>query len=320
MVIKIDNLKTGDIDIQEIAQLTFAARQDSLRREGQTIETVKQQLQGLFNRFSPRDIIVARAKERLVGWLCLYDYDSPFAQIWNWHPIVFPGNKEDEIATKLIEESINYAKKKKKSRLTVDFVINDENKDDYKKYSSWYHQSGIDMLDTTVFMRCDLTGRVLKDIVFHSAYRLESLLEADEDELYGCRYETFMNSEDRIFPELNARERLETFNQTVNDLGSLNEDASFVLLKNNDIIGFSVVQTCTEEGFLSSFGIHPKYRQKKLGKKLLLSSMNILAKQGFKSMSLDVDIENHPALRFYRSVGFESVNKVIGHSLLLGGN
>ncbi|MHA2296626.1 MAG: GNAT family N-acetyltransferase [Candidatus Hodarchaeales archaeon] len=315
--IVITNHELDDVDISEIAHVTLAARKASHDRGILSLEKVERQLREQFNRVTPPEVLLARANGKLVGWLCFYEYNSHYAHVWNWHPDVLPGINEEDIASKLIEKSVKLAMEKGTARIFVDFVIKEEisrTNRIYDKYKSWYDKHGINKLNETVLMRRDLLEHVLESGKFPKNYEIKPLAEVDEDELYGCRYEVFMNSGDRSFLELTVRERLDTFTSNIIRSEDLNEEASLVLLKDKEIVGFSVVHFRSHEGYLRSFGIHPDHRRKKLGKALLQLSMNIIKQQGMKSMSLDVDIENRPAYDFYLNLGFKTISRVISHS------
>jgi len=62
-------------------------------------------------------------------------------------------------------------------------------------------------------------------------------------------------------------------------------------------------------GVISMIGIDPAYRQQRLGRPLLQAGLNYLSSQGVSHVELEVDAQNHPAIRLYQSVGFEKVTE-----------
>ena len=64
--------------------------------------------------------------------------------------------------------------------------------------------------------------------------------------------------------------------------------------------------------FIHSFYIEEACRHRGIGKKLLENVIEILKKDGFKSVQLTVDPDNKPALSLYGSFGFEKKLLEIG--------
>jgi len=60
---------------------------------------------------------------------------------------------------------------------------------------------------------------------------------------------------------------------------------------------------------LGFFNFLPEYRGKGIGTKLMKKILKELKNQGTDSVSLSVD-PNNPAIRLYKRLGFEEVNKV----------
>ena len=87
------------------------------------------------------------------------------------------------------------------------------------------------------------------------------------------------------------------------------DEASFVLLRGNQICGFSFVRPRGEEGHLALIGIHPDVQRRNLGTFLLKAVMKKLAQQGLTSISLGVDPVNKPAYNLYRTLGFGEVSR-----------
>jgi ribosomal protein S18 acetylase RimI-like enzyme len=82
------------------------------------------------------------------------------------------------------------------------------------------------------------------------------------------------------------------------------KDASHVLLKDNEIIGYSIIKVNNNEVVLNSIGLITSHRKKGLAKKLLLLSVNKLIQKGFKKIFLDVVKDNKSAYNLYLNVGF----------------
>jgi ribosomal-protein-alanine N-acetyltransferase len=91
----------------------------------------------------------------------------------------------------------------------------------------------------------------------------------------------------------------------------------FVIAENEqgDIIGVCEMLRQWEQpldAFIHSFYIEEASRHRGVGKNLLENVLDILKKDGFKSVQLTVDPDNKPALSLYGSFGFEKKLLEIG--------
>lgn len=80
-----------------------------------------------------------------------------------------------------------------------------------------------------------------------------------------------------------------------------------------DIIGYCWTHRVSREdsarkrGRIHMFGVHPEYRGKGLGKRLLLQGLKYLKMKGAEVAELTVDTQNRPAHTIYQSLGFEPI-------------
>ena len=63
-------------------------------------------------------------------------------------------------------------------------------------------------------------------------------------------------------------------------------------------------------GTIHMIGIIPSYRARGLSKPLLVCGMHHLRAQGVKWIQLEVDSQNHPAIRLYSSMGFTKTSEI----------
>jgi hypothetical protein len=69
-------------------------------------------------------VFVAENNGKTVGWLAFYEMsDSGIASIWNWHPVVFPSEDENEIANALIQEAFSHLKEINLHKVAIDFQV-----------------------------------------------------------------------------------------------------------------------------------------------------------------------------------------------------
>ncbi len=295
-----------EVDVHELAKVAYAALATTRRAEFTTTR-LENWLNGLEFDFPPVTV-QARSTGELVGWLLLFMHDGKRAEINPWalngHPFVFPRKNLEQVASELIRQTIGYAKRKGLRRIELSFRRAEAPAQTFEKYKRLYESLGLRLMTETAIMRC-----VLAELDFENAqvpFEVKSLADVDENELYQCYYQTFSTGQDRFFFDQTDEERRVFFDQTFSRLEPFKEDTSLVGVKDQQIIGFSLVRPTHGEGncHLWMFGIHPDYRRRGLGRSLLRLIMKS-AQRGFRTMSVACELTNLPALKLYRGQGFK---------------
>jgi len=62
-----------------------------------------------------------------------------------------------------------------------------------------------------------------------------------------------------------------------------------------------------KKAHIITLDIHADFRRKGLGSQLLIMAEDELRKKGANSISLEVDIENYPAIKLYEKFGFKKM-------------
>lgn len=84
-----------------------------------------------------------------------------------------------------------------------------------------------------------------------------------------------------------------------------NEFAVYIVADlNGFIIGYAGLWRILEEGHITNIAVHPDFRRKGLGKKLLFQLMKQTSKQGIDKFTLEVRRSNSPAIGLYLRMGF----------------
>jgi ribosomal protein S18 acetylase RimI-like enzyme len=303
------------IDMQELVQFTFDALQavPESKREDRTIETVKEYVADIRDS-GDAVVLVAHTQEKLVGWLCLGKVSRDMVYIYSWHPVVHPEFNEDEVACNLIKKSIEYTIQQKRGRLEVFHMqMTDEMRPRYETYRTWYESQGMPKGCEWAYMTADLTT-LDKEVTFPPTFYIRPITEVKNDDIYPCYYETFMESSDRRFLDQTDEQRRGNFeDEFFNRSNPFEKDASILLYYNEQIVGFIMIMLMEKDGFVNGIGIHPDFRRRGLGKALMLSSMKRAAKNGMKTMILEVDIDNDQAIKLYQRVGFKKIHGSISH-------
>ena len=307
--VEIRTQNCSTLDMKELVSFTFDALQKApeSRREDRTINMVEEYLQEIWD-YGTDVILTAHVKGKFAGWLCFWKVSTDMMYIDSWHPIVHPDFNEDEVASALIQKSIQYTKNEGRKRLEVFHMgMTDDMRPRYKKYKKWYESNGMPQGFEWAHMVADLTALDSGEIVLPPQFALRPLVPVPNDKIYECYYETFITSGDRRFLEQTEEQKRGNFDLFFDRSERIEEDASLLLYYGERIVGFLIIILIKKGGFINGIGIHPDFRRRGLGKALMLSSMKKAAKNGMKTMILEVDIDNYRALNLYKSVGFKKI-------------
>ncbi|MHA2244103.1 MAG: GNAT family N-acetyltransferase [Candidatus Hodarchaeales archaeon] len=304
------------LNLDELAEFTFTARQSTpetfnsertIERERRIINFLKQ--------FKPSFVVVARKRNKMLGWLSFDISSTSIMEIGRWLPVVLPDESEDSIISSLISQCKKYCKTINYPRIEVSFNISDgHDKQAYEIYRKWYETNDIQNKDEISYMLHNLSESDITDISIPETFETKIITEINNDEVYRCYYQAFIQAEDRMFQDQTKKERRDYFIDYYSLSKPFIKEASLVLKKVDtaEIVGATLVRPRGEEAHLALLMIHPNYQGRKLGKMLLKLTMNTVFRQGFKSISLGVDIEN-PAMKIYQNMGFVTNSHIITH-------
>lgn len=78
-----------------------------------------------------------------------------------------------------------------------------------------------------------------------------------------------------------------------------------VAVHENKVIGYIGNWFVLNEGHITNLAVHPCYRGKGMGKKLIVTLLKIGARENIASYTLEVRVSNIVAQRLYRRLGFQ---------------
>jgi ribosomal-protein-alanine acetyltransferase len=89
---------------------------------------------------------------------------------------------------------------------------------------------------------------------------------------------------------------------------------SLVAKANNDIAGFIITQIEVEEntefGHIITINVAPKCRHQKIATRLLQEIEALLKQKGISECRLEVREDNHPAIKLYQKLGYQTMGKL----------
>ena len=87
-----------------------------------------------------------------------------------------------------------------------------------------------------------------------------------------------------------------------------NRLASYVVARAGDtIVGFAGLWVMVDEAHVTSFAVHPRWRRRGVGERLLLALIDIAVTRRAREATLEVRLSNMPARRLYEKYGFRPV-------------
>jgi ribosomal protein S18 acetylase RimI-like enzyme len=316
-VLETEVRKFGEIDVQEVAKLTFDARQNSdLRNKMVTLEGMISELELGREDDKDKHVILARdASGRLKGWLSIYTGFPGIYFIGSWQPIIPEGRDQEDIASVLIERAIGFTEEAGVKRLEVLFDnLNDDLRNLCDRMGGWYENKGMHFTTEEIRMVADLKSLHVDEIPVPDEISAVSIAETTNSEMEQPFFETFLDGKDRLFLDLAQENQIIAFNWWFERARPFNEESSIVLKKGDDVVGFCIVRPGHQSASLGPFGIHPRYQGRGLGKALLAKSLGIMIGQDLRTVELEMDIDNTPAYKLYSGFGFESIHSTVYHT------
>ena len=87
-----------------------------------------------------------------------------------------------------------------------------------------------------------------------------------------------------------------------------NENTTYVIAKeNSDVVGFAGISICFDEATLNNIVVKKSCRGRGIGGELLESLIDICGDLNAKTLTLEVDASNEPAIHLYEKFGFKNL-------------
>ena len=239
------------------------------------------------------------------------------SETWRWGPYISPEarGQEDGIARALIRRCIGYVRERGQTRLEACFDrITGAIMPQYERYRGWFEAEGVVRVDENAYMRRSLTpGEFTEDdVVLPPSYGYTPLVDADEEALYDCYSRAFAESGVRSYHDMTQEERRADFEHYFRE-ATVNERASPVVVRGDEVVGFSLVHSRPAEAHLADIGIVPGHRGRGLGRRMLMYSL-INAARDYDAVTLAVDVDNASAYDLYSDLGFDVEYRIITHA------
>jgi ribosomal protein S18 acetylase RimI-like enzyme len=316
-MLEIEVQDNSAVDKEELVRFYASRRRSETGREldADQLSSCKKYVERVFDRSRPicitKNCLGYDAGE-LVGWLGIND-DTPSTMLFlEYHPVIVSNAISEQIAQRLIQESIRYATERKMENIRV-FVEVFKHESRFAEFERYYLRAGMKKTHTVLCMENKLSNSSLKGVAIGSDYRVESMKSQSEKSLVQCYNRIFAESLDNFTKSLDDKERVHwgscRFRRDKLD------DASMVMKRGSELVALIVAVDQGSYVELGPVGVVPDFRGRKLGKMLMETCLSSLIKQGKLECYLEVDETNIPATSLYEAYGFFEVSKKHGFLL-----
>ncbi len=87
-----------------------------------------------------------------------------------------------------------------------------------------------------------------------------------------------------------------------------NKDTTYIVAKeNNEILGFAGIMICLDEATLHNIVVKKSHRGRGLGGELLDTLIDLCTEMNIKTLTLEVNCTNKPAIGLYEKFGFKNL-------------
>jgi ribosomal-protein-alanine N-acetyltransferase len=123
--------------------------------------------------------------------------------------------------------------------------------------------------------------------------RIEAMRPADIPEVQAIERASFTSP----WPPQAYRAELET-----------NRLASYLVARiDGRIVAYGGLWLMVDEAHITTFAVHPAWRRRRIGERLLLAMLDLAIDRGAREATLEVRLSNLPARRLYEKYGFRPV-------------
>ena len=228
--------------------------------------------------------------------------------ISGFFPLVKESNEKEEIALALIEASKKKIVEHHHSRLELELVFPTEaHRTHATELIELYQKCGFQFAAEEVRMRSDLGSVDFPKLEFSPEFILKGLSEFSHEQLEKIGFQVFEDSKDDLFLSSSYAEQKVTLEHYFDKSEPFIKEATLILEKDGDIIGFIVCRERDSETIIGPIGIVPKSRGQGLANHLLINALKNLRDGGSTNVCLDMSVSNLPARSLYKKYNFVDV-------------
>lgn len=290
-------------DCKKLATLSIETMKGTPVEPSKSLEEITSSIE----KISPENgyrIVTAHKDGNIVGWMYYYVQFQLMTFINGFYPVVESGS--EEVALELIEASKRETEERGHTRLEIELVFPSEAHREYSRnLVELYRNCGFKFAAEEIHMKSNLKSAVLLEINRPEGYNLKRFSETSYDILEEVGYRTLKNSKEGLFLSMSHPEQEVTLDYFFGKSRPYIDDASLILERNGEIVGFVITRMDDDEPEIGPVGLVQEERGKGLASYLLGCVLEKLKSSGAASVYLDTTTTNYPAQKLYRKFGFE---------------
>ena len=241
-----------------------------------------------------KDFFIACVNKEIVGVLQMVN-ESPISRAVAIQTIQHSGIKK-EVLQQLTKVAVSYAKKNSLSVLHIQSPSTDQDTINFLTSSGF--------IKAKTYLELEWADDILQNLLLPENYKVRSFILGKDDKALTDLQNTAFSEHWGFCPNL-----VEEIRNRVQMERSQPEGILFIE-NESSIAGYNWTllseNSGDKVGWIAMTGIHPNFRRNRLGRAVVLAGMHSLIKRGAKSIELEVDSENTPARKLYKSLGFKS--------------
>ncbi len=308
-LIRVESRKLGLEDCRILADITMSARKDTPLESKKTVEEMTNSIVRLSEDDGFQILVAVDSRKSIVGWT--YDYVAfPLMTfISGFFPLTKEPPEREAITLALIEASKRKITEHHHSRLELELEFPTEDHRTHAiKLIELYKKCGFQFAAEEVRMHSNLSTIEFPKLEYSPEFTLKGLSEVSYDQLEKAGFQVFEDSKDDLFLSTSHAEQKVTLEHYFDKSEAFIEEATFILMKNDEIIGFIICRERDNETMIKPIGVIPESRGQGLANYLLVNALKNLKDIGISKVCLDVSVSNLPARNLYKKHNFSDVS------------
>ena len=315
-MIEFEIMGINKVNVDEICQLILDMKTSNGEwSEDVDLEKVKQVFLRNFED-TEDSILLAKQAGKLISLIVIHLDEQDMIEMNPWflggHPIVCQDLDEVQLGSEMIQRVMNYAESIHIMKVNVHFMK------DAPPRRRMYEGLSMKLFEEVTHLRVSLSELEIITPEPSNEADIIPLHEALIESLYDCWYESFQSGQDRSFFARSQEQNREHFEQMF-ARDEYDTRASIALMSSEQVVGFALVKQThgPNNGHIWELGVHPDFRRKGYARLMLAVVRDRLLAEEMKTISLNYDISNEPAMRLYRSYNFEEEWTQIGYTWIV---
>jgi GNAT superfamily N-acetyltransferase len=307
-MIKVESKRLDMDDCRALAKIAVSARKGTPLESDSDVEKFASDIKSVSTNDDYEILTASDEEGNVVGWIYYYVAIPSMTFINGFQPIVSELNESERTALSLVEASKRSVVERGHSRLEVELRLESDAHREYsEKFVEWYTKCGFQFAAEEVHMTSDLSRIALPDLNLPQGCMLSNFSEVPYEMLEGPGFQTLKNSKEGLFLSMGLPEQKVTLEYFFDKSRPYVEDASLILEREGEIIGFVITHLSDDGPEIGPVGLVPEARGQGLASYLLSYVLKTLKDIGSTKVHLDTTITNLPAQRLYRKYGFDDV-------------